>query len=59
MAAIHTTTGVAKKTIERYVADFKLGEAEENFDGYIGQDLGTSELCKLLGTWHAKHGTPV
>lgn len=56
-AAIHATTGVAKKTIERYVADFKSGEAVEDFEGYIGQELGTADLCKLLGTWHAKHGT--
>lgn len=54
--AIRDLTGVAKKTIERYIADFKLGEAVEDFDGYIGKDLGTADLCKLLGTWHAKHG---
>ncbi|VTR92232.1 Uncharacterized protein OS=Cystobacter violaceus Cb vi76 GN=Q664_03580 PE=4 SV=1 [Gemmata massiliana] len=49
--AIHATTGVAKKTIDRYVADFALGKQVENFDGYIGTDLGTADLCKLLGTW--------
>jgi hypothetical protein len=56
--AIHTTTGVPKKTIERYIADFKSGTLVESFESYIGKDLGTAELCKLLGTWHTKHGTP-
>ena len=54
--SIHEITGVAKKTIERYVADFALGKKEANFEGYIGKDLGTAELCKLLGTWAAKYG---
>lgn len=54
--AIRDLTGVAKKTVERYTADFRLGEAVADFDGYIGKELGTSDLCKLLGTWHAKHG---
>jgi hypothetical protein len=47
------------KTINRYIADFNAGKQVENFDGYIGKDLGTSDLCKMLGTWHAKYGTPV
>lgn len=46
------------KTILRYVADFDAGTKVEGFDGYIGQDLGTADLCKLLGTWHAKYGAP-
>ncbi|MCI0699920.1 MAG: hypothetical protein L0241_02420 [Planctomycetia bacterium] len=54
--SIHQITGVAKKTIDRYLADFALGQKVANFDGYIGQDLGTAELCKLLGTWTAKYG---
>ncbi|HEY1191493.1 MAG TPA: hypothetical protein VGE74_27910 [Gemmata sp.] len=54
---ISALTGVAKKTIERYVADFALGAQADDFAGYIGKDLGTADLCKLLGTWHAKHGT--
>jgi hypothetical protein len=56
LAAIQALTGVARKTIERYVADFQLGTAAETFDSYIGQELGTPDLCKLLGTWHAKYG---
>jgi hypothetical protein len=54
--SIHQITGVAKKTIERYVADFTLGQKQESFESYIGKDLGTAELCKLLGTWTAKYG---
>jgi hypothetical protein len=44
------------KTIVRYVADFDAGTKAENFDGYIGQELGTADLCRMLGTWHAKYG---
>ena len=55
--SIHAITGVAKKTIDRYIADFKLGAQVGDFETYIGKDLGTADLCKLLGTWHAKHGT--
>ena len=55
---IREITGVAQATIDRYIADFTLGTKVANFDGYIGQELGTSELCKLLGTWHAKYGAP-
>ncbi len=44
------------KTITRYIADFDAGKQVEGFDGYIGKDLGTADLCKLLGTWHAKYG---
>jgi hypothetical protein len=54
---IHDITGVAIKTIDRYIADFTLGAPVEDFDVYIGKDLGTADLCKLLGTWHAKYGT--
>lgn len=43
------------KTILRYIADFDAGTKVEGFDGYIGQDLGTADLCKMLGTWHAKY----
>jgi hypothetical protein len=37
-------------------ADFALGKRAENFDAYIGNDLGTSDVCKVFGTWHAKPG---
>jgi hypothetical protein len=56
--AIHELIGMPKKTIDRYIADFTLGAPVPNFDGYIGKDLSTADLCKLLGTWHAKFGTP-
>jgi hypothetical protein len=42
--------------VERYVKDFEAGKAAPNFDAYIGQELGTADLCKLLGTWAAKYG---
>jgi hypothetical protein len=53
---IREITGVAQATIDRYIADFTLGTKVANFDPYIGQELGTADLCKLLGTWHAKYG---
>jgi hypothetical protein len=55
---IREITGVARATIDRYIADFTLGARAANFDPYIGQELGTAELCQMLGTWHAKYGTP-
>ena len=55
-SAIHALTGVPKKTIARYVADFTTGQALPDFAGYIGKDLGTADLCKLIGTWAAKQG---
>lgn len=54
--AIHKTTGVPKKAIARYVADFAAGKAVPDFAGYIGTELGTGELARLLGTWAAKYG---
>jgi hypothetical protein len=54
--AIRELIGMPRKTIDRYIADFTLGTQAENFDAYIGKDLGTADLCKLLGTWHAKYG---
>ena len=41
-------------TIDRYIADFTLGTTVASFDAYIGAELGTAELCKLLGTWSAR-----
>ena len=55
--SIHQTTGCPKKTIERYVADFAAGKAVTAFDGYIGKDLGTADLCKLHGTGSVTHGS--
>jgi len=49
-------TGCPKKTVERYIKDFEAGKTTAAFDGYIGTDLSTAELCKLLGTWIATHG---
>jgi hypothetical protein len=54
--AIAETTGTPKKTVERYIKDFEAGKAVPDFAGYVGKDLGTSDLCKLLGTWAARYG---
>lgn len=54
--AIRDISGMPKKTIDRYITDFALGVRAEDFDAYIGTDLGTADLCKLLGTWHARYG---
>jgi len=54
--AIAQVTGTPKKTVERYIQDFEAGKAVPGFDGYIGKDLSTAELCRLLGTWTAKYG---
>lgn len=56
-AAIHELTGVPRKAIERYVADFETGKAVPDFTGYVGKDLGTGDLCRLMGTWAAKYGS--
>ncbi len=55
---IHELTGVPRKTIDRYIADYALGQAAPDFSGYFGKDLSTPDLCKLIGTWAAKYGTP-
>ena len=54
--AIAQATGCPKKTVERYIKDFEAGKAVADFEGYIGKDLGTADLCKMLGTWAAKYG---
>jgi hypothetical protein len=55
---IREITGVAQGTIDRYIADFELGTVLDKFDSYIGAELSTADLCKMIGTWHAKYGTP-
>jgi hypothetical protein len=54
--AIHATTGVPRKAVGRYVAGFEAGKQAADFAGYTGKELGTGDLCKLLGTWAAKYG---
>lgn len=51
---IRAITGVARKTIDGYIAHFTIGTQAEGFDAYIGKDLSTAELCQLIGTWHAR-----
>ena len=55
--AIHQITGCAKKTIERYIADYGVGRATLGFEEYTGKALSTADLCKLLGTLAAKYGS--
>jgi hypothetical protein len=54
--SIAQLTGCPKKTVERYVKDFEAGKPVADFGGYVGKELGTVELCRLLGTWTAKYG---
>ena len=44
---------VAKNATD--IKDFEAGLAVPNFEGYIGKNLGTAELCKMLGTCAAKY----
>lgn len=53
---IHQVTGVPKKTIDRYIADFETGKQEPGFAEYFGKDLGPVGLCRLIGTWAAHFG---
>ncbi|MBX9583468.1 MAG: hypothetical protein K2X87_24470 [Gemmataceae bacterium] len=55
-AAIQAQTGVARRVTDKYVADFAVGECEPDFGPYIGKELSTAELCRLLGTWTAHFG---
>jgi hypothetical protein len=54
--SIRQLTGCPRKTVERYVADFAAGKGAAGFDGYFGRELGTGDLCRLLGTWAATYG---
>lgn len=42
-------SGCPRKTVERYVADFRQGEKDASFDPFIGAELGPADLCKLHG----------
>jgi hypothetical protein len=56
-AAIHELTGVPRKAVERYVADFEAGKKVPDFTSYVGTDLSTGDLCRLMGTCAAKFGS--
>lgn len=49
--SIHAITGVQRKTIERYIKHFDAGRTVTGFDAYIGKQLDTAGLCRMLGTW--------
>lgn len=55
---IAAVTGVARKVIDKYIADFARGTRAGTFDAHIGTDPSTPTLCQLLGTWHATFGPP-
>lgn len=51
--AIQAVTGIRKAVVEKYVADFEVGQACRGFAAYLGADLDTAAWCKLHGTWAA------
>lgn len=51
--AIRQLTGCPRASIQRYLEDYKAGQAETAFTGYFGIDLGPKDLCRLHGTWRA------
>lgn len=55
-AAVHQLTGVPRKAIDRYLADFAAGQLVPGFKPYSGKNLSTPELCRLIGTWSEKYG---
>ena len=55
-AEIAAVTGVARRVVEKYAADFEAGKAVPDFGGYVGRELNTGELCRLMGTWAAHYG---
>jgi hypothetical protein len=54
---IQDITGCARGTVERYVADFKTGQAQADFKPYLGKDLTPVDLCRLHGVWYAHYGS--
>lgn len=55
-AEIREITGGTRSAIDRYVADFAVGEAEPDFSRYFGLELRPPDLCRLHGLWHARFG---
>ncbi len=49
--AIAKLTGCPRKAVERYTTEFEVGKGVASFDAYIGKELSTAELCRLLGSW--------
>ncbi|HSQ57406.1 MAG TPA: hypothetical protein VLM40_16915 [Gemmata sp.] len=54
--SIAALTRCPKHTVERYVQEFKTGKLASNFDSYVGKDLSSAALCRLLGTWAGEYG---
>ena len=55
-AAIMALTGCPRTAVERYVRDFEDGRRVAGFEGYVGKELNTRDLCRLFGTWAATYG---
>ena len=53
--AIHRLTGCPRRTIERYVQDYLAGQSAANVEEFVGKDLPTTELCRLLGAWSSRY----
>jgi len=53
---ISKMTGCPRKSVDRYIADYRQGEIDADFAPYIGMDIGSAELCKLAGVARAVHG---
>lgn len=54
--AIQAVTGVPRRTVAKYLAEYEAGKRSPGFDAYYGNDLGPADVCRLLGTWAAKYG---
>jgi hypothetical protein len=52
-ATIRDLTGCPRNAIDRYIAHYEEGKAATGFERYVGKDLSTAELCRLLGAWEA------
>jgi hypothetical protein len=49
-------TGCPKGTVKRYVEEFEAGRPHTDFDPYFGAEMGTTELCRISGSWHTCYG---
>jgi hypothetical protein len=56
--AIRELTGSPRRSVEAYLAAYTAGLSSTDFGPYIGKDLSTGELCRLIGTWATVYGVP-
>jgi hypothetical protein len=43
------TTGSPRRSVQRYIDEFKIGQQEQNFGAYFGRELDSFALCRLHG----------